>query len=135
MSDVIVKYGGGKGDGGKEGSPLEWQELPQKFHARAALDISHRLELLDLHSMILQIFLNDSPAEKKDHLSSFHHSASSVVLFLRQDGLKRQGVMPDTVGIRFGYNGRRRSHLPVYDCDDTCRSVTGQDSGTQLCQA
>ena len=50
-------------------------------------------------------------------------------------GVKRQGVMPDTVGIRFGYNGRRRSHLPVYDCDDTCRSVTGQDSGAQLCQA
>ena len=21
--------------GGKEGSPLEWRELPQKFHARA----------------------------------------------------------------------------------------------------
>ena len=52
----------------------------------------------------------------------------------------RQGTRPDAArcgvlaGIRFGYNARktgRKEHLPVYGCDDTCRSVTGQDTKTQ----
>ena len=70
-------------DGGKEGSPLEGRKLPQKFHARAALDISLRLELLYLHSMVLQKLQNNSPAEK-DHLLYF---TNNVLRFLRQDGL------------------------------------------------
>ena len=47
------------------------------------LDISLRLELLYLHSMVLQKLQNNSPAEK-DHLLYF---TNNVLRFLRQDGL------------------------------------------------
>ena len=66
--------------GGKEGSPLEWRKLPQKFHARA--DAGHILSAgtpvpaLTGPAKYLKIIY--SPA-KKDHL--LHFTTLQAVFF------------------------------------------------------